>query len=172
MSFSSRHPILSVILQIAVFRQRPEVLPASPFLFGLLLSINLLIGGANFLTDFNIIQSLLRMVVDLVVSLGFIHLILQAASKTNRSLQTMIAMLGISAILNLLSFPLLLVLPDPQTSIGPVGTVLYLLFFWHIAIMGHIFRCALSVSLPTGLLVSLAYVFMTITVFYALFPLH
>lgn len=170
MSFIRQHPLLSIFLQISLFQQRPDGLPASSFLFAVLLVINLIIGVANFLIDFDIIQSMLRTMADLVVSLSFVYLMLLAANKASRGLQTMIAMLGVSAILNCLSFPLLLLLPEVRTEIGAVGVVLYAMFFWHIAIMGHIFRHALSVNLPTGLMISFVYVLMTMAVFYSLFP--
>jgi hypothetical protein len=150
MSFIRQHPLLSIFFRIALFQQRPDELPASSFLFAVLLVVNLIIGVANFLIDFDIIQSILRTMADLVVSLSFVY--------------------GVSAILNCLSFPLLLLLPEVRTSVGVVGVVLYAMFFWHIAIMGHIFRHALSVNLPTGLMISFAYVLMTMAVFYSLFP--
>ena len=170
MNFIRQHPLLSIFFRIALFQQRPDELPASSFLFAVLLVINLIIGVANFLIDFDIIQSILRTMADLVVSLSFVYLMLLAVNKASRSLQTMIAMLGVSAILNCLSFPLLLLLPEVRTSVGAVGVVLYAMFFWHIAIIGHIFRHALSVNLPTGLMISFAYVLMTMAVFYSLFP--
>jgi len=172
MNFVNRHPVLSVFLQIALLRQRPDILPASSFLFGVLVIVNLLVGVANFLIDFNVIQSILRTIVDIVISLGFVYLILLAANKSQRSLQTMIAMLGVSAILNVLSFPLLLILPSGPSAAGLAGVMLYALFFWHIVIMGHIYRHALSISLPTGLLITVAYVLMAMSVFYSLFPVQ
>ena len=141
-------------------------------LIAVLLVMNLIIGVGSFLIDFDLLQSLLRTVVDMAFSLAFIYLLLLAANKINRSLQTMIAMLGVSAILNVLSFPLLLLLPEVRTTIGPVGFMLYGLFFWHIAIMGHIFRHAISVNLPTGLLIAFSYVLIAISVFYSLFPVQ
>ena len=172
MSFARLHPLLNVFVQLMLFRQRPDILPASVFLFAVLLVMNLIIGVGSFLIDFDLLQSLLRTVVDVAFSLAFIYLLLLAANKINRSLQTMIAMLGVSAILNVLSFPLLLLLPEVRTTIGPVGFMLYGLFFWHIAIMGHIFRHAISVNLPTGLLIAFSYVLIAISVFYSLFPVQ
>ena len=172
MTFIRQHPLLNVFLQIMLLKQRPDVLPSSVFLFGMLLVVNLLIGVGSFLLDFNFLQSLLRTLVDMIISLAFVYLLLLAVNKVNRSLQTMIAMLGISAILNALSFPLLLVLPAVKTIIGPAGFMLYLLFFWHIAIMGHIFRHAVSVNLATGLLIAFSYVLIAMSVFYSLFPVQ
>jgi len=172
MSFARLHPLLNVFLQMMLFRQRPDILPASIFLFAILLVVNLFVGVGSFLIDFDLLQSLLRTVVDMAFSLAFIYLLLLAVNKMNRSLQTMIAMLGVSAILNVLSLPLLLLLPEAKIATGPVGFMLYGLFFWHIAVMGHIFRHALSVNLPTGLLIAFSYVLIAISVFYSLFPVQ
>jgi len=172
MSFNKRHPLLWVFIHICLLRQPPEVLPASPFLLVILLVFNIGIGITAFLIDFSLVQSVLRTVADLIVSLGFIYLLLIAVGKVVRSMQTVIAMLGVSAILNILSFPLLLLLPDGKATVGLPGIMLYVLFFWHIVIMGHIFRHALSVSLPTGMLVAFAYVLMAMAVFYSIFPVQ
>lgn len=172
MNFVRQHPLLTVFVQIMLLRQRPDVLPASAFLFGLMVVINLIIGAASFLLDFNPVQSLLRTVADLVVSLLFVYLLLLAFNKAGRSLQTMIALLGVSAIMNILSFPLLMMLPDNRESIGSIAIVLYVLFLWHVIIMGHIFQHALSVNLPTGLLIAFSYVLIAMSVFYSLFPVQ
>jgi hypothetical protein len=172
MNFVRQHPLLSVYLQIMLLRQRPDVLPASWFLFAFMLVLNLIIGIVSFLLDFNMLQSLLRTVTDMAISLGFIYLLLLAFNKSGRSLQTMTAMLGVSAILNIVSLPLLFMMPEPRESTGAMGILLYVLFMWHLVIMGHIFQHAVSVKLPTGLLIAFAYVLIAMSVFYSLFPIQ
>ena len=65
MSFVRQHPLLWVFLRIMLLRQQPDILPASLFLFGLLLVANLLIGIASFLSDFDLLPSVLRTIADL-----------------------------------------------------------------------------------------------------------
>ena len=172
MSFIHRHPLLSVFLQLLLLRQRPDILPASLFLFGILLLVNLFIGIGSFLMNFDLLQSILRTVADIISNLAFVYLLLLAVNKLNRNLQTMIAMLGTSAILNILSLLPLMVLSAVKAPLGLAESMLYILFFWHIIVMGHIFRHALSVSFPMGLGVALLYISLAIFIFYFLFPVQ
>ena len=155
-----------------LLRQQPDILPASLFLFALLLVANLLIGIASFMIDFDLLQSIMRTIADLVISLLFVYMLLLAFNKPKRSLQTMIALLGVSAIMNILSFPLLFMTPFSGESVGMAGLFLYLMFLWHVVIMGHIFQHAVSVSLPAGLLIAFAYILIAMSVFYSLFPVE
>jgi hypothetical protein len=95
-----------------------------------------------------------------------------AANKSARSLQTISAILGVSIILNILSLPLLMMLGEKQLSTGFAGLSLYIIFCWHIAVMGHIFRHALSVRLAAGMMVSFVYVMVAMAIFYSLLPVQ
>lgn len=136
----------------------------------MLCGINFLIGGLSFLIEHNLWQASLRAATDMVISLGLGSLILLMAGKIARILQTLIALLGISAILNILSLPMLFFLLQTSSNIGMVGILLYSVFIWDILIMGHIFRQALSAGFTSGLLVSMSYVFIAMMIFYLLFP--
>ena len=170
MNWQQQHPLLMIFVRISLLRQRPDELPASSFLFAVLLILNLLVGAASFLIEFDALQAMLRSLLDSAISLGFIYLLLLAVNKRARSLQTMVAVLGVGTLLSILSLPLLLALPAPRSAVGLAGIILYALFFWHITILGHIFRHALSVSIPAGLIISFAYVITVLSVFYSVFP--
>ena len=172
MSFVRQHPFIWVFLRLLVFRESPDVLPASWFLFGLVLVINLLIDIVSFLVQFDLPGTVLRTIADLIFSALFIYLLLLSFNKAARFLQTAIAMFGVSALLNLFALPLLVLLPPEQKVTGMAGTILYTLFFWHIFVIGHIFRHALAVNFALGLLASFAYVLLVMTVFYSLFPVQ
>lgn len=172
MSFIHQHPLLNVFLQLLLLRQRPDILPASLFLFSILLLVNLFIGIGGFLMNFDLLQSILRAVADIISTLVFVYLLLLAVNKLNRGLQATIAILGTSAILNILSLLPLMILSAVKTPLGLAEFILYVLFFWHIIVMGHIFRHTLSVNFPMGLLAALLYVSLAIFIFYFLFPVQ
>lgn len=172
MSFSSRHPLLTVFLNVLVFRQGPQILPASGFLFGLLLAINFLTGIVAFMLQYDLLSSLVRAIADLSVSLGIVYLFLVISGKGARVLQTIIALLGAGAILNILSLPLLAILSSMPSLVGMAGLLLYLLLFWQIAVAGYIFHHALSVSVSAGIFIAVAYVLFAMAVFYSLFPVE
>ena len=172
MSFIRNHPLAWVYLKLLVVREKPDVLPASWFLLGLMLAINLLLDIGSFLVKFDAMGTLLRTAADLLISTLFIYLLLLSVNKTARFLQTASAMFGVSALLNLCALPILILLPPDQQAKGILGVILYALFFWHIAVIGHIFRHALSVTITLGLLVAFSYVVLVMTVFYSLFPVQ
>lgn len=172
MNFVRQHPLISTIFKILVFQKGPDVLPASQFLLGLLLFLSLAVGIASFIVQFDLPGAITRTLADIFISIGFVYLLLLGANKSARALQTISAMLGVSIILNLISLPLLLMVSTEQAPVGAFAVFLYIIFCWHIAVMGHIFRHALSTSLPVGILVSFVYVLIAMAVFYSLFPVQ
>lgn len=172
MDFVKQHPLLWVFIRICLLKERPDVLPSSVFLLGILAATNLLLGIINFLLDFDLLQSVLRTLADLSFSLAFVYLLLLAVNKSERLLQTLIAMLGVSAILSSLAFPFLVLLPEERAALSLAGIALYGLFFWHLIVIGNIFRHALSVGFATGIVVSMVYVLTAMSLFYSLFPVQ
>lgn len=172
MNFVRQHPLAWTIFKILVFQKGPDVLPASHFLLGLLLLLNLGVGIASFMVQFDLLGAIMRTLADMSISIAFVYLLLLGASKSARALQTISAMLGVSIVLNVVSLPLLLMVSSEQLSLGASAMFLYIIFCWHIAVMGHIFRHALSISLPAGVLVSFVYVLIAMAIFYSLFPLQ
>ena len=172
MNFVQQHPLVWTFFRILVFQKGPDVLPASQFLLGFLLLLNLAVGIASFILQFDLSGAILRTLADMSISIGFVYLLLLGANKSARALQTISAMLGVSIILNLMTLPLLLMVSSEQLSIGASAIFLYIIFCWHIAVMGHIFRHALSISLPVGMLVSFVYILIAMAIFYSLFPVQ
>lgn len=172
MSFVRQHPLVWTFIRILLFQKSPDVIPASWFLLGILLVLNLGLGIVSFAVQYDVLDSVLRTLADMLISICFVYLVLMAVNKSARSLQTISAMLGVSIILNLLSLPLLMMLAEKQLSAGFAGLFLYIIFCWHIAVMGHIFRHALSVRLAVGMMVSFVYILVAMAIFYSLFPVQ
>lgn len=174
MTFSREHPLIFVFFQMCLLRHGPRVLPASGFLFVVLMLINMLIALVGFLNDYDPEQAIIRVIADTVTSLGLVATILMLAGKAVRIQQSLMALLGTGSIIGLFSLPFIWLLSASGIESGIIGLIcvmiLYGLFIWNIVIIGYIFSQALSINLTAGVLTSVAYVFLTLIILHSLFP--
>lgn len=169
MTFKNNHPLLVAFIQLCLLRHGPQILPASKFLLGVVVMLNLLIASLAWVHEYGFLSAFLRAFVDLASGLGMVYIILLIAMKSARSMQTMIALTGTGIITGTLSLPLIWLLTnDPQGDAYLL--ILRLMFIWNILIIGNIFRHALSINLALGVLTSIGYIFMLLVIFYSIFP--
>ena len=172
MTFVRQHPLVWTFIRILLFQKSPDVIPASWFLLGILLLINLGVGIASFAVQYDVLNSVLRTLADMVISICFVYLVLMAANKSARSLQTISAMLGVSIILNILSLPLLMMMAEKQLSAGFAGLFRDVILCWHIAVMGQRVRHPLSVRLTAGMRGTLVSILVARAIYYSLYPVQ
>ncbi len=170
MTFKQNHPLLLAFLQICFLRQGPQILPASRYLFGLLVALNVIIGTVELVFEFSLLAAILLTVTHIGISLGLVYLILLASMKAGRTLQTLTALSGTAVILNAVSLPLIGLLPEEGQQQNIFTMLLAGIFFWNIFIIGGIFRHALSISLAMGVFTSIGYIFITLVILYPFFP--
>ena len=156
--------MLLAFLQICLFRQGPQILPASGFLLGLLVVLNAITGVAGLLAEFLLPAAILITIAHVSIGLGLAYLILLVSMKVSRALQTLTALSGTGAILNVISMLLIWLLPEEGQQQNIISMLLIGVLFWSIFIIGGIFRHALSISLAMGVLTSIGYVFTLIVV--------
>ncbi len=169
MSFKNNHPLLLAFVQLCLLRQGPQVLPASGFLLGVLMALNLAIASLAWVNEYGLLHAFLRAIVDLAAGLALVYMILLIAMKSTRTLQTMIALTGTGIAMGILSLPLIWLIPEePQDDMFLL--ILRLVFIWNILIIGNIFRHALSINLALGVLTSIGYILMLLVMFYSVFP--
>ena len=164
MTLKQDHSLLLAFLQICLFRQGPQILPASGFLLGLLVVLNAITGVAGLLAEFPLPAAILITVAHVSIGLGLAYLILLVSMKVSRALQTLTALSGTGAILNVISMLLIWLLPEEGQQQNIISMLLIGVLFWSIFIIGGIFRHALSISLAMGVLTSIGYVFTLIVV--------
>jgi hypothetical protein len=161
-------PLLKLFLDICLFRKGPQDAPASPALLKLALSAYFLVGLLLAILEAHWLEGILQVLLEAAMLLGFAWASLMAAGKTSRWLQTAIAMLGTDALVSSFAIPLdAVLLASPQA--GLLHLLLLLLMLWHIAVVAHILRHALSQALAVGLGLSIAYVFFSVQVLILLF---
>ncbi len=93
-----------------------------------------------------------------VITGAFLYGAVTAIGRAERFVQTATAVFGTDAIITLLALPIALTMtPEPRTvmTMGDLG--LLVMGIWNIAILGHILRHALSVTMGIGVLVALGY---------------
>jgi hypothetical protein len=98
-------------------------------------------------------DALPRSLLPLLVQLGAVVVLLNTRRLGTRIPQTISALAGTGIILGLLALPLLLGFdasrPQPGLALAYLG-----LFLWSLAVDGHIYRHALSITMGLGVLVA------------------
>lgn len=90
--------------------------------------------------------------VSVVMSVLLVRLLLGLRGVGARWLQTLTALFGVAAIFHVLNLPLAVMMTDPPGTFTALLAVM--LFFWSFAVDGHIYRHALEIQFPAGLLVA------------------
>ena len=152
--------LLILFWRISRLQKGPEDVPASTVLFMLLLMLSLLLDFVSTrlgIAEVRAFEVLLIVVVANASILALTAMLLQVFGYVQRILQTLIAILGVSIFITVLAMPVLLALQSRMDDPGGWGMVLLLLEVWHLMIMAHILRRALSVSMLLGLMLATGY---------------
>ena len=161
-------PLIRLFLEICLFRKGPQDTPASQMLLWLALAAYCLVGAAQALLEDQWLEGVLQVPLQALILLAFVWVSLMAAGKLERMRQTLIAMLGTDALISSFAIPLEgLFLADPQAAL--IHLLLLLLMLWHMAVVAHILRHALSQTLMVGLGLSFVYTVFTLQVLLMLF---
>lgn len=179
--------LVLVFAEMALHRRGPDELPASRFLFGLILAGYLTVGFVSLLVrapaerllELNILGSTVQLgffglvILDTLVYLLFFWLVLKAFDRSQRFLQTATALLGTETLLSIVGIPVLAWIDAVRSSDGEptVGTFIYLLLFlWSIDIAGFILSKALQNAYFVGVLIVIGYVMISFTLGEYFFP--
>ncbi len=165
-------PMLSIIeslWNLCLMRVAPQDLPFSKFLLWLVAAAYALIGVLIGLFSMGPVAAALSAVIDTGVLLGLTMLVLWVKDSGERYTQAATAMAGSGAILMASALPLLIL----QAMLGPENNftllLVLILVVWKLSVVGHILRHALDTSLFVGLLLSVVYLYVSISVFRAFF---
>jgi hypothetical protein len=163
--------LIETFWNICRFRLGPQDLPASQNLFiGALLLyalISTIIGGFELPPE----RALLSAIVELVLMLGMIRMMLWVRDLWPRFQQTVTALLGTGVLFGFVAVPLMWwqsQYAQPMDAFAP-SLLIFILFAWSVAVTGHILRHALNTPFYVGVLLSLLYTYVSITILRALF---
>jgi len=159
-------PLIRFFIDLCLLRAKPQDLPTSQALFGLVVAVNVVIGGGAAAGALGgPLQGFLGGVLDTAILALYLWLLLGFRNHRERFLQTATAALGVSAMVSAVSLPLQWALPaDPEaiTAVSEAASLLFLvLVVWLQVALGHVLRHALSVSLLLGVGLSFVYAFVS-----------
>lgn len=167
--------LLSNLVAIVLLRRGPQDLPASQAVLGGLAAVYVLIGTLVIGPRVgDLMVALAQNVTDMAVLFLYTWGLLGMAGRPERVTQTLSAIVGANVLFSLIAWPLMLALPpmDAETAVAPggVGMLLLAVLFWNLAVVGQIYRHALSLRVGLGVLAALGYFVLSTAVVSLLFP--
>jgi len=149
--------LIQPFINLLMFRAGPQDVPAS----NTVLKVTIL---ACFITDVIGAIGLLGLTLAAVLSTGqivlyagFIYLLLKINSKTERWLQTLTALFGTLALINLASYPFiqnLNLISEGQLVLTPGILIVAALQLWFFIVMARILRDAIEITLGRAMLLT------------------
>jgi len=167
--------LLQRVFDICLLRAGPQDLPASRFLLVLGVLAYAAVGMVMSTQNLDIGQAVLLVALDGALLAGLLFALLWARDLLERYQQTLTALFGTGAILQLAALP---ILSWQQAGLGDdtispalmaASLLLWMWLLWDLIVIGHILRHTLSTRLPIGVLLALAYLFISYSVTRILF---
>lgn len=168
-------PDLQKLLSLLILKSAPQDLPYSPKFIAQLVVVYILSGIAVLQTTVNPDDIYAGILLGLLVQYVFTYSVLLALDKRARFVQTFSAILGVSILFNLLSWPLFALLANEATgeSLKASMSLLFLLIMsWEVLVKAHIFRHALEMKMVSALALSFSLFFITVALSQLLFPVE
>ena len=163
-------PLIKLFLDICLFRKGPQDVPAYTVLFWFALLAFFLVGLIEAFFTGQWLEAMYKSLLEGTILLAFVWISLMVSGKPNRLLQTAIAALGTDAFISSFGIVLAVVSIFASNPINPAIQLLFLaLLLWHMAVVAHILRHALSQSLVIGVMLSIVYVAFTFQMIVLLF---
>lgn len=157
--------LTQAFLQIVLRRLGPEDLPDSGFLLGVTLASYLLaqLPVAALLFGWSAV-ALQAIAVNSLLLAGFFWTLLQLTGRAHRYRQTLTALLGTGTLLMLPQWPLAwwwkMASGTGEPPVGPAAGLLAIVL-WSLIVQAHVTSRALSSHFSLGLVVAIAYVFVS-----------
>ena len=165
--------IAFVFVDIAFHRRGPDALPASRFLFGLVLVAYLTVSVLALQINWDLGEAVVPLLADVAFCLSFFWFLLRLAEHGNRFWQTVTALLGAETFLSLVALPLLVLRTAAvgNEAIEPIAVFLLTgVLLWSIDVGGFILSRALEQTYVVGVLIMVGYVISSFILGEFLFP--
>lgn len=160
---------LNLLLQVCLFKKAPQDIPYSQLLLRLSIiafaAISYLLSQLSN-SDFN---ALLQVSVELIISLGFVAIVLTISNKRKRFVQTATTLVGTDALFSFFAMPILATLSiNNENLLAALSMLGLMLWSWLVTI--HIIRHAISTSFSFAAGIVFLYIFSTYQIIAVLFP--
>lgn len=167
--------VLQKLLALMILKSAPQDLPYSPQ-FAVQMAIVYIFSGLVVLQSTLSPDDMLGgLLLGLFVQLVFTYLVLRALNRSARFVQTISAMLVVSILFNLLSWPVFIVVADATATEGLKATMslmFLLIISWEVLVKAHIYRHALEMKMLSALALSFSLFFISVTLSQLLFPVQ
>lgn len=160
--------LFDLFFDICLLRRGPQDVPVASSLFFLCLLAYLLAGYMALLASIAAatpISAFVVIVLDTLLISALCYGVLRVLQHSERWQQTLTALWGCGALLQLIALPLGIWFDRAVSSESPMAEIPLLLsfgiLFWSLAVTAHILRHAFDVTFVLGLSYALAYLFLS-----------
>jgi hypothetical protein len=167
-------PQLNTIFSIAIFREKAQNLTASNQLMLMCLFAAVAVGFVNRELSTDEGSTLILAIAESVLYSGFVFIILALYRKSERFVQTISAILGTNAIIQLIALPLFAssgqITADVADTSNTILFALLLVGGWSFAVSVFVLKEALEVRIAPAVLATLGCQMGTLIILVMLFP--
>lgn len=156
--------LVHFFIDLCLLRRKPQDLPASSALFGIVLLAAVLGGLLLAVTaGVGLAVGLAQTLLDLLLMLGVLHLALKVLGKEPRYRQAATALVGADTLIGLVALLPVSLMRPIAAGAEPTGDILaaVLLFLvlvgWGVLVMGHILRHVFDLTLARGVVIAIAF---------------
>ena len=166
--------LIHPFVQICLLRMKPQDLPSSGLLLALVLTAHVLVGMAVAGVNLRFAQALAAGVIDTALMCGLTAGLLMLRTLRERTVQTLTALAGAGAVIGFVAYPVSMWLHAAYQAREPapaLGVLLLAVLGWSMVVSAHVLRHALSAPFYIGLIISVAFYWISIRILSGLFPL-
>lgn len=151
--------LLRQLIELCLLRIGPEDLPGDARLPWLLAAGYAFSGGLIFMQEDGFVAGMMQAALDALMLAGFVWVALRVREHPERFTQTYAAMVGVSLVISLLSWPVISMAPTEvwANELHPAQIGLLALLVWSLIAQGQVLRRALETSAGVGLLLVFLY---------------
>ena len=169
--------LFMAFFDICRLRKGPQDIPASKNLLTLCLFFYGLLSVLLVMLSESFERAILAGLLEVILIIAFTMALLQIRSKTERWVQTVTSLSGTGIILSLIALPIYILLSidgstdansSPAYGLGLL--ILAGLACWNVVIMAHILRHALEVSIMSGIIFAIVYIWIIFSFTAAIMP--
>ncbi len=164
--------ILSSVFLVSVGLRGPDSLPGSRSMFAICLVpwVAVSICGYAMLLPLSVVMALPIVIFELLLLLAYSRFVLWLAGKPERWPQTLVALVGVQAMINTLYLPLIYIAKSREQTGLFFDAAEYGFLAWGLLAMGNIFAKAVERRIWVGVLLSMAQVILFMIVYLMLSP--
>jgi hypothetical protein len=158
--------IIIPFLQIAMLRRKPQELPYSTVLLGIVLSLHLLLGLLVYQLQYPFLPAATAALTGTFILGALSYTLLYMKGVAPRFVQTLSALAGTDILIGLMSIPII------TMGASGLSSLLYLTVLgWNLSVATHILRHALDVSVMQGFVFAIIFFMFTMMVLRAILPI-